>query len=240
MKTYKQFILESIVILERYYEPDEKLPSGKTPVQKATDKSRQRARTVATQSPKNQERWARQYDTTQTKVKHGADNPNLNTNISHRDKDKIKIDKDDSGMSVHHKKSGVTYHVNKSDESDDAHTIAWGHNKNRSGLSPKEKFRTARDAKRVWDKHVSHRLPTGTTVHNTPVGERRKSIYKRAGFGDTDSNNDQFATVKREPSPKQKAKGRTRLKPISPERAKERTNWRGEEDQEPFDYGPYQ
>ena len=238
MKTYKEFIQESIIILERYYEPKEKLPSGKTPVQKATDKSRQRARTVAYQSPKNQERWAKHHDVTQTKVKHGADNPNLNTNISHKDKDKIKIDKDDSGMSVHHKKSGVTYHVYKPEESDqdDVHTVEWGHNKKKSRLTPKEKFRTARDAKRVWDKHVSHRLPTGTTVHNTPVGERRKSIYKRAGFGDTDSENNQFATVGREPSPKQKAKGRSRLKPKDPTNAKWDTNWDGVRDREYDDW----
>jgi hypothetical protein len=232
MKTYKKFIQESIIILERYYKPDEKLPSGKTPVEKATNKSKQRAKTVAYETPKNQERWAKHYDDTRTKVKHGADNPNLNTNVSHKDKEDIKIDKDEDGMSLHHKPSGVTYHVYKPEKSDhdDVHTVEWDHNKNRSKLSPRERFKMARNAQKVWNTHVSHRLPTRTTVHNTPVGERRKSIYQRAGFGDTDSENNQFATVGREPSPKQRAKGRTRLRPKDPTNAKWDTNWDGVRD----------
>lgn len=238
MKTFQQFL----ELAERYYEPDEKLPSGKTPVEKATQKSRKRAKTIHSQSPENQERWGKQYDLTQTKVKHGADNPKLNTRVSHKDRDDIKIHSDDEGnMELKHKPSGVNYYVYKSENSpDDSHTIEWGHNRGKS-LQRKQRIKLARDAKSVWDQHVSHRLPHGGVVHNTPVSSydsrgreksvnRRSEIYKRAGFGKLDDEGDQFASVGREPSPKQKKKGKKRLKPLNPTETKANLNWDHDDD----------
>ena len=216
MKTFQEFLQ----LAERYYEPDEKLPSGETPVGKATRKSRTRAKTIGSQSPQNQERWAKQYDLTQTKVKHGADNPELNTRVSHKDKDDVTVDHDERGMQVKHKPSGVHYWVYPSDDSPDSHTIEWGHNKG-FNLSRRDAIRTGRDARRVWDQHVSHRLPKGATIHNAPSPSldergkekptnRRSELYKKAGFGELDDEGDQFARVGREPSPKQKKKGKNR------------------------------
>ena len=232
MKTFQEFIFE------KYYEPDEKLPSGETPVEKATQKSRKRARTIGSQSPENQDRWAKQYDLTRTKVKHGADNVSLNTKVGHREKDEIEIDHDDKYMFLKHKPSGVSFDVEKSDESqyDDVRTIQWNHSQDKVKLSPKEKVRLARTAQKVWDTHVSPRLPNKSIVHNTPSSSydnrgqpkpinRRSEIYKKAGFGSVDSDGDQFAEVGRQKSPKQIAKGKTRLKPLDPRRAKVEVEW---------------
>ena len=238
MKTFQEFIFE------KYYEPDEKLPSGETPVEKATQKSRKRARTIGSQSPENQDRWSKQYDLTRTKVKHGADNPSLNTKVGHREKDEIEIDHDDKYMFLKHKPSGVSFDVEKSDESqyDDVRTIQWNHSQDKVKLSPKEKFKLARTAQKVWDTHVSPRLPNKSIVHNTPSSSydnrgqpkpinRRSEIYKKAGFGSVDSDGDQFAEVGRPKSPKQIAKGKTRLKPLDPRRAKVEVEWGKEPDE---------
>lgn len=238
MKTFQEFIFE------KYYEPDEKLPSGETPVEKATKKSRKRARTIGSQSPENQDRWSKQYDLTRTKVKHGADNPSLNTEVGHREKDEIEIDHDDKYMFLKHKPSGVSFDVEKSDESqyDDVRTIQWNHSQDKVKLSPKEKVRLARTAQKVWDTHVSPRLPNKSIVHNTPSSSydnrgqpkpinRRSEIYKKAGFGSVDSDGDQFAEVGRQKSPKQIAKGKTRLKPLDPKRAKVEVEWGKEPDE---------
>lgn len=242
MKTFHQFLQ----LAERYYEPDERLPSGNSPFGKAVQKNRTRARTIASQSPKNQERWVRQYDATHTKVSHGADNPELNTNVSHKDKDDLEVRHDHRGMYLKHKPSGVYYWVYKSEESPHSHTIEWNHDKNRATMTKTERERTARDAKRVWDRHVSHRLPHGSIIHNTPSASldyrgreklvnRRSELYKRAGFGPLDDEGDQFAEVGRQPSPKQRRKGKTRLKPMEPEHAKYHLRW-GENEDEDDDY----
>lgn len=226
-------------IQERYYEPNQKLPSGKTPLQKAIEKSRARARTVARQSPAAQERWGRHYDTTQTKVRHGADNPKPNPYVSHKDKDEISVQSDRDDIEVKHKPSGVSFYAYKSADTPGVRTLEWGHNRNRSSMSPQEKNQLARTARRVYDKHVSHRLPTGDIVHNTPIPStnprtgqnkpvnRRAKIYQRSGFGPVDSEGDQFGKVNRQPSPRQRAKGRNRISPLNARDVKSRLAWDG-------------
>lgn len=242
MKTYSQFISD---LQERYYEPDEK-QSRESALEKATKKSKTRARTIGGQSPKNQERWAKQYDLTRTKVKHGADNPTINRNVSYKDKDDIEVDaRDDDDVYIRHKPSGIGYSIVKSDESpyDDVRTVEWGHDRqnDKKNLSPHERLKIGRTAKRVWDKDVSPRLPKGTVLHNTPASSydergrekpvnRRAEIYKRSGFGPTDDEGDQFASVGREPSPRQKAKGKGRLKPLDPRKTKANVYWGDNED----------
>lgn len=245
MRIFKEFLQ----LAERYYAPDDRLPgSGETPVGKATQKSRRRARTIGSQSSQNQDRWAKQYDLTQTKVKHGADNPSINSRVGHREKDEIEIDSDGNDMYLRHKPSSINFAVNKSDESpyDDVRTISWGHDKNKTQLSPQERLKLARTAKKVWSTHVSHRLPKGSIVHNSPISSRddrgrekpinrRSEIYKKSGFGELDSDGDQFAQVGREKSPKQKAKGKSRLKPLNPRRTKVEVEWGKDRDDENYD-----
>ena len=235
MKTFKEFIIE-VSLIEKYYKPDEKLPSGKTPVEKAVNQNRKVARTIGSKSVRNQKRWGRHYDTIQTKVKHGADNPDYNDKVSHKQKGKIKVNTDDGELQVTHKKSGIYFQAYKSENSPHSHTIEWGHTKNRNSMTPRERFKLARTAKKVWDKHVSHRLPNDAIVHNSPSAShdkrgvekpvnRRSRIYQRSGFGPMDSSGDQFAKTKREPSPKQKAKGKSRLTPLNPRKTKKEIRW---------------
>jgi hypothetical protein len=245
MKTFKDFINEA-VILEKYYKPEDKLPSGKTPVEKAVSQNRKVARTIGTKSVKSQKRWGRHYDKIQTKVKHGADNPNYNDKVSHKHKGKISVNSDGDELEVTHKKSGIYFQAYKSNNSPDSHTIEWGHSKNRSSMSPRERFKLARTAKKVWDKHVSHRLPNDAIVHNSPSAShdkrgvekdvnRRSRIYQRSGFGPLDSSGDQFAKTKREPSPKQKAKGKSRLTPLNPSKTKSHLRWGRVDDEDDDD-----
>ena len=93
-------------------------------------------------------------------------------------------------------------------------------------MSDEEKKQVARDAKSVWDTHVQHRLPHGSVLVNSPLSNStyknptkntRAKLYQRAGFGPLNKGGDQYASVGREPSPKQKAKGKKRLKPMSGE-----------------------
>ena len=236
MKTFKSFIAECEELLEKYYRPDEKLPSGKTPVQKALDKNRKTAKTIGTKSVKAQKRWGKHYDKIQTKVKHGADNPDYNDRVSSKHKGKINVDKDDGGLEVSHKKSGIYFTVYKSENSPKSHTIEWGHTRKRSNMSAGERLGLARKAKKVWDKHVSHRLPNNAIVHNSPSAShdqkgkekpinRRSRLYQRSGFGSMDASGDQFAKTTREPSSKQRKKGKSRLIPLDPSKTKSEIRW---------------
>ena len=79
MKTFQEFILLS----ERYYKPDEKLPSGKTPYEKASASSAKQhdryfSKPNGERSLKDIKRLVKQSERTNQKVRHGADNPNFN------------------------------------------------------------------------------------------------------------------------------------------------------------------
>lgn len=230
MKTFQQFI----TLAEKYHEPHEELPgSKKTPYQKAYNKERKREHNLGPNS--NIERMRRHAHATETKVRHGADNLEYNGKVSPRDRD-ITVDSDYDYMTVHHKPSKITYNV--TNVGDGIHTIEWlhGHGK-KENLSRRQRLKIASDAKKVWHQHVSHRLPYGDIAHNKPTTSRdektkevkpvnrRANIYKRAGFGPTDSDNDQFARIGREPSPRQKAKGKSRLKPADPKEIKKEVGW---------------
>jgi predicted kinase len=229
-KTFEEFI----AIAEKYYAPDDKLPSGDTPVGKALKKKIKRNSNIGPDS--NINRMNRHADKIETKVKHGADNPNYNRKKSDNDRD-ITIDSDSNNyMTIHHKPSKITYNVTNMD--DGIHSIEWQHGKGeRKNLSRSERMRIASDAKKVWNQHVAHRLPYGDVAHNQPSisrdektkqekpVNRRANIYQRSGFGPTDASNDQFARIGREPSPKQKAKKKTRLKPLDPQQFKKEAGW---------------
>jgi len=222
MKTFKEFMY----IAEKYYEPDEKLLSGKTPMQKASNKKF-----------KDRQRQERQSNLTLTKVRHGADNPNPNPHVSREDEKEVEVISHSSGIDVHHKPSGITYNVYKALGSpfNNVNTIEWGHNK-----TPKtegDKIKIARDAERVWNRHVSHRIPHNTVAHNSPSSSgsddwgnehrnRRERLYStRGGFGSKDSDGDQFAKVGRNPSRKQQEKGKKRLSPIEPKHLHRHTQY---------------
>ena len=208
MKTFQEFQYQCNLIFEKYYEPNEKLPSGKTPVDKAKKKG------VSGDKLR--------------KVERGADNKEVDT----RPQKGLDVTyyKSIKTTSIKHPESGVVYDIeHKGDlEGKPHYDISWWGTKEGS-KTPKDKLKLARTAKDVWHKNVQPTLPHGSVVSNTPASPSHEKLYKRAGFGPAhqssnlnDYYNDdrygrQYATVGRNPSPKQQAKGKkTRLKPRNP------------------------
>ena len=230
MRTFQEFL----VLAERYHQPHMPLPgSNQTPLEKALNKQKSRESNIGPNS--NISRMNKHADKIKTKVRHGADNLEYNAKKGVNDDD-ITIDSDYDYLTIHHKPSKITYNVTNTDEG--IHTIEWNHDHgNRANLSRRQRLKIASDARKVWHQHVAHRLPYGDIAHNRPSVSRdektkeekpvnrRASIYKRAGFGPTDSDNDQFARIGREPSPRQKAKGKSRLKPADPKEIKKEVGW---------------
>lgn len=229
--TYKEFMS----LVEKYYGPHDTLPSGKTPYNKASDSlGRQQQKLMSTPAAQRTSQQARtfstQADRLNKKVQYGADHKGFKD----YDDNDVEVEADSEYLSVHHPKSGIKYtaaKVGKDKEGNDTHNVAWSHkgkyhSDKDSTDSKEEKLRALRSAQDVWNKHVSPRLPHNSTLVNSPssnrntrTGERRNTrskLYQRAGFGELNTrNNEQFAKVGREPSPKQAAKGKTRLKPLS-------------------------
>ena len=134
MKTFKEFIL----IAERYYKPTESLPSGRSPIQKHFAKAeRLRRKGNIQQSNRLEDKFS--------KVKRGADNPELDT-ASHPDLE-IKSSNPRS-TTFYHKPSGIAYNVIKTDYKNNksVHSISWGHV--HDPKTDKEKRRIISDAAR--------------------------------------------------------------------------------------------
>jgi hypothetical protein len=215
MKTFQEFIS----LAERYYDPFEKLPSGKTPLEKAAERSE----TEYKNTKYGRGRQIRQRIQTKRKVLHGADNPTPNRH-DHPDLD---VSGGRNYIDIRHKDTGIHYNLTKHGETDDGkhvYDVQWKHNRHPSKMTDDERKQVARDAKSMWDTHVQHRLPHGAILKNIPIGNptpenpnknTRAKLYQRAGFGEVGKFGRQFAEVGREPSPKQKKKGKKRLKPLS-------------------------
>jgi hypothetical protein len=221
-KTFSEFL----EIAEKYYPPDWKLPSGNTPLGNALKKQEKNNSEIGPNS--DIVRMRRHFEKIETKVKHGADNPEYNARVNSRDDDEIHVDSDGTNyITVYHKPSKVTYNVVRQPGPGNIHSVEWGHQRGSSFmLGRSQRNSISRDARRVWDQHVSHRLPYGATLHNQPAKEGLGKIYKRSGFGDVDSDNDQFAKVGREKSPKQKAKGKkSRLTTLDSKKVKRDAGW---------------
>lgn len=131
---------------------------------------------------------------------------------------------------IKHKPSGIEYevmHRNPQNKSEDRpfsgnlkgkakkahghkpeHNVRWDHDKpwnQRDKMTRGEKIKAARDAKRVWDKHIQNRIPSGHLVSNEPEENSddsrrnpdkntRASIYRRSGFGKTNRSGMQYST----------------------------------------------
>jgi hypothetical protein len=227
MKTFQEFLL----IAEKYYAPDEKLPSGKTPEEKAEDRD-ERPYSSKTKKILQQMR-------TRKFVRHGADNPELNRHSS--------TQSDVSGgpgwMSVGDKETGIYYNVSHHGRTKDGKrvfNVTWNHSDRPSELEkdPERRTELVRAAKDVWKQDVEHRLPHGSIVTNRPTennryddqkGETKKNtrsrLYQRAGFGEMNpETGKQFAQVGRQLNTKQKRKGKGRLTPLPSDIEYEFTN----------------
>lgn len=222
MKTF----LEFISLAERYYRPDEKLPSGKTPEQKAEDRDE---RPYSSKTKRALQRMrTRRY------VRHGADNPELNRHSSTG----TDVNGGPGWMSVGDKESGIYYNVTHHGRTKDGKrvfNVTWNHSDKPSELEKNSERRTelVRTAKDVWKQDVEHRLPHGSIVTNRPTENNRgakkrntrSKLYQRAGFGEMNpETGKQFAQVGRQLNTKQKRKGKGRLTPLPSDTEYEFTN----------------
>lgn len=212
MITFNEFCLKFSYILEKYYAPDEKLPSGETPVQKAKKRGIK--------------------GNLLHKVERGADNKEVDITP----KNGLKVTKSFDTVTIHHPESKIEFDITKKRDNISGkphHEINWWNDGSRH-KTPKERKKAALTAKKMWDDDVQHRLPYGSVVSNEPASKKHAKIYKRAGMGEPhegltrkdygrdDRYNRQYATVGRVPSSKQKAKGkRSRLSPMDPPKEKQ-------------------
>ena len=198
MITFQEFQYKSNLILERYYKPDEKRPSGTSAVEAA------KKRGITGEKLR--------------KVERGADNPEVDTSPQ----EGVKIKKQYDTVTISHPKSGIEFdlehkgHINGKPH----YGINWW-NTAGTAKTPKEKLKLARKSKHIWFKHVQHTLPHGSTVSNDPATEKHKRIYGKQGLDTVSPSgkptvNRQFGEVGRMPSPKQQAKGKkSRLTPFA-------------------------
>jgi hypothetical protein len=203
MKTFKEFLNDVSVITERYYEPNEKRPSGTTPLQAAKKKG------ITGDKLR--------------KVERGADNKEVDAS-EHPD---YKIKSGDGYHYITHKPTGIEYtlqHFANTKKGTPIHTVSWHHSSDTSKMSPKDKTSLFRTALKVG-KDIQHRLPHGSVAEAQPEedkkGNRRALAYSKLGMGEPTPKQrgmrqSQFAVSGRNPSPRQAAKGKTRFKPINP------------------------
>ena len=252
MKSFKEFCK----LAEGYYEPNQPLPSGKTPRGKATS-SYWRQRGEYFRDPQNKpmipelnpkgekryERLGRQRTRTWNQVRRGADNPNLNFKPDAAVKaGKYNIYGRGNFMAVQDPGSGVEMSVKQRDRVyyDPSKTtrtgkiprpiydIEWYNSKRGSGMQNPGKARSViRSVADMWKSQVEPRLPRNSVITNFPISNdtsdrntRSKLYSKVANFGPRDKNTGrQYAKVGNNPSPKQSAKGASRIKPLTPERS---------------------
>jgi hypothetical protein len=222
VKTFEEFM----IITERYYPPDEKLPgSDKSPVQKAEERQQ---RPFKTKHPKG--RKIRHAIELERSVRRGADNPNIDIH-RHPELDIKANNRRGDDYEFYHHPSGIKYHLRRLSSPDedgrDTYSTSWNHSHTGRSMSDKTARHTVRNALKVWDDHIVHRLPYNSVVHNQPTpnykfnkktndyvkSNTRAKLYQRKGFGPV-KGEDQYAKVGRNPSPKQRAKGKVRLKPL--------------------------
>lgn len=240
--TFKQFI----ELTERYYEPHEKLPSGKTPYDKSVD-SYEKQKKAYYDKPSDKRslpharRLAQQATNINQHVSYGADHKNFK---DYKDTDgNVHVSAGKHHLTVQHPESGLEYNIShhsrygSSDEKGrPIHNVTLSHKGEFSNThhskstTPKERRELAKKAAHIWQHHVVPRIPTGTRLQNHPsdndhwnreTGEykeknARAKIYKRHGFSDRDDYGNQHAEVTRPPSSKRAAKGAKRLRPIDP------------------------
>lgn len=195
MITFQEFQYNCNLILEKYYAPNEKLPSGRTPV-KAAEKRGIKGSLLA-------------------KVKRGADNKEIDLTPQKG----VKIKKHDNTVVIRHSKSGAEFNIRHLGnlKGKPHYELEWW-NPSKKEKTPEEKRKFATTIKRAWYNNVQNTLPHGSVVSNLPASDTHAGIYskKRVGFGKVIRNR-QYATVGRMPSPRQQAKGkRTRLTPFNP------------------------
>lgn len=223
MKTFNEFILE------RYYEPDEPLPSGKTPYGKATS-SYYRQKGELKRSPNRSSdqffKLINQGSRRKDEVSHGADNPEFKSKPDPSGRYKIAADSDHS-LRVSDTKNNTSMSVRRKDQvgpgGKPVYDVQWNNAERTGGQYGTGKARgITRDVGRMFRNQVSPRLPSNTILTNMPIhnatsdrNTRSKLYSKVAGFGEVGPYARQYAAVGRPVSPKQSARGIQRTTPLS-------------------------
>jgi hypothetical protein len=224
MKTFKEFI----DIAERYYEPDEPLPSGKTPYGKATS-SYYRQRGEFKRSPNRTSdqafKIAKQGGSGRSAAARGADNPEFDSKPDPSGRYDIETDTDYK-MTVRDKKNNTQMRVRQKDAiapgGKPVYDVEWYNTNRGKDYNPGEARAITRDVGNMFKNQVAPRLPSNSVLTNFPItndtserNTRAKLYSKVAGFGKVGMQGRQYAAVGRPPSSKQAAKGVQRITPLS-------------------------
>ena len=237
MKSYKEFCK----LAERYYEPHEPLPSGKTPKGKATSsyyrQSGEYFRSPRAGTPDGERTYKRmvnQRNRTWNQVSRGADNPDLDLrpdrsgkyDVSGNSKNITIRDKDGISMNISQKNQ---VYFDKSDKTRTGripraiYDVEWYNDKNTGGNNPGKARSTLKRVANMWKSQVEPRLPRNSVVSNFPISNfssrrntRAKLYSKVANFGPPNEHGWQYGKVGNNPSPKQSAKGVSKIKPLIP------------------------
>ena len=224
MKTFKEFIAE------RYYEPDEPLPSGKTPYGKATS-SYYRQRGEFKRSPNRTSdqafRITRQGSRRRNEVSRGANNPDFDARPDKTGRYEIDADSGYS-MRVRDTKNDLEMRIRQKDQiapsqgNKPVYDVEWYNQSGKRRHNPGEARGVARNVANMWKNQVAPRIPSNSILTNFPISNdtserntRSKLYSKVAGFGEPGSLGRQYANVGRNPSPRQAAKGAQRITPLS-------------------------
>ena len=222
MKTFQEFILE------KYYEPDQPLPSGKTPYGKATS-SYFRQKGEFKRNPNRTSDKAfkitQQGGSGRSAAARGADNPNFDSKPDKSGRYDIDTDSDYK-LSVRDRKNDVEMRLRQKDQiapgKKPVYDVEWYNYGKSKNLNPGKARGVARNVADMWKNQVAPRIPSNSVITNFPVtndtserNTRSKLYSKVAGFGKVGFGGRQYAAVGSNPSSKQAAKGVQRITPLS-------------------------
>lgn len=224
MKTFRQFI----ELCERYYEPDEPLPSGKTPYGKATS-SYYRQRGEVKRDPNRTSdsvfKVVRQGSRRNNEVSRGADNPDFDATPDKTGKYDVSADSN-YRMTVRDVQNDLQMRVRQRDQiapgNKPVYDIEWNNLSGKNKHNPGEARRVVRNVIDMWRKQVAPRIPSNSVLTNFPISNdtsdrntRSKMYSDIAGFGRPGMTGRQYANVGHNPSPRQAARGAQRITPLS-------------------------
>lgn len=226
MITFREFL----EISEKYYEPDEPLPSGKTPYGKATS-SYYRQKGEFKRDPNRTSdqafRVTRQGSRRRNEVSRGANNPDFDARPDKTGRYEIDADSGYS-MRVRDTKNDLEMRIRQKDQiapsqgNKPVYDVEWYNQSGKRRHNPGEARGVVRNVADMWKKQVAPRIPSNSILTNFPISNdtserntRSKLYSKVAGFGEPGSLGRQYAHVGRNPSSKQAAKGAQRITPLS-------------------------
>jgi hypothetical protein len=224
MKTFRQFI----ELAEKYYEPDQPLPSGKTPYGKATSsyyRQRGEFRRGSSRTSDQAFRVVKQGSRRSNEVSRGANNPDFDLKPDRSGKYDVSGDTSYK-MTVRDRKNDLEMRVRQKDQiapgKKPVYDIEWYNHGSGGKKNPGQARNVVRNVADMWKNQVAPRIPSNSVLTNFPISNdtsdrnTRSKLYRKvAGFGEPGERGRQYANVGRNPSIKQAAKGAQRITPLS-------------------------